>query len=97
MRFEVLLRPFVSTVAALVRVLKFFNVNDDWRSFSNNEVWHRSGIHEPCSDGINTHRWDWFPVHVSKLLADKLDVESSSTPWAMPKEFHLRDALFQLS
>ncbi len=38
--FNMFLGPLVSAVVALVRVLKFFNVNDDWRSFSNNEIGH---------------------------------------------------------
>jgi len=77
-------------MVALVRVLKFFNVNNDWWSFSNNEVRHRGAVEKPTSANCRTsvscsYR---FPVYMCELLADKFDVESSSTLGTVSKELH---------
>lgn len=97
--FDVFLGPLVSAVTAPVRVLKLFNVNDYWWSFSNNEVRHRGCIKKPrpASGWINIRRWYWFSVHVNKLLAHKLDVESASTSWAVSEKLHPGDTLSELS
>ncbi len=94
--FNAILRPFVAAVLALVSVLKFFNVNDDWFPFFDN-----GGVQDAVWIPILKLGLYWsisfcsyqFLVQMGKFLAHKFDVESSPTLWTVSKKLHFRRRL----
>jgi hypothetical protein len=96
--FNMLLRPFVSAVFALVGILKFSAINNYGRAFLQSKVGHHATLEDACL--IRTHNLlcsMFFQIFSNELFAHEFDVESASTPWAVPEEFHPRDLLYQLS
>ena len=91
---DMLLRPFVSAMLALVRVLKFLNVKGDCSTrFEYGDattVTRRRIASYPC----------WGPyflfLNVGELLAHKHDVESAPTSWAVPKELDHSQSAFSV-
>jgi len=81
----VLLRPFVSTMLALVRILEIFDVE-----------YHRSAVFKRrvAVQWRCTHGKTFIPrLHLmlsNQFLVDDFDVEPASTSWAVSKEFGQR-------
>jgi hypothetical protein len=94
---NVLLRPFVSTVFALVGMLKFSAINNYGRAFLQSKVGHHATLEDACL--IQTHNLlcsMLFQIFSNELFAHEFDMESPPTTWTMTEELHLSRALLKL-
>jgi hypothetical protein len=89
MFLNVLLRPFMPAVLALVRILKFSPVNNHRRAFHQSKVGHHDA--SEIARVAHTHnflRSMFFYIFPNKMFAHELDMEYASTPWTVSEEFH---------
>jgi hypothetical protein len=94
--FDTLFRPFMAAMRALVIVLKFFNVDNYWWAFMNDVRWGDSVNSASSCSVCYTQTLSFGRLcsssSVNKLLAPKLNVESSSTSRAGSKELQLANS-----